>query len=337
MGGSAVYAVVAAGASSFVQHTFVPTHARLIAPRAAAANDALAEIRYLTRLKPSRRDLADLTHAIADAPSPLRRFRRYQLLTVLLRDDPGAYVDVAGWLHCALEVPRSEFPNLQNVPVAAPLPAAAGGDGLVPDCHLPDATFVDSPLDSFLLKFTRDRYAEHTPGPSYRSNRPGILGLLDEMRALTLDEAGTDDAQAALVHRILLDLMTPALPPVYRLAVAGFLPSEARGDPKWLSDLARYQGDQIEAEVECVRHAGKYPALRRAWRPHLRRAPLLRALRNVRCRTPGVRISRGPRPRHASERWRTRRACRRQVQVFAGEQLQRLVPSPVQAASGALV
>ena len=56
-----------------------------------------------------------------------------------------------------------------------------------------------APKQAFLLRFTRDRYAARTPGPAYRSGRPGISGLLDEMRVLMLDETGTDDAQSELV------------------------------------------------------------------------------------------------------------------------------------------
>ena len=104
-------------------------------------------------------------------------------------------MDTASWL-CNVEgVPRDHMPNL--VRVAAPVVVAAppGDEPLVADCALPNATFADSPLDSFLLKVTRDFYAEETPGPAYRSERRGILGLMDEMRVLMFDEAGDAAAQ----------------------------------------------------------------------------------------------------------------------------------------------
>ncbi|KAH8065438.1 hypothetical protein JL721_8188 [Aureococcus anophagefferens] len=128
------------------------------------------------------------------------------------------------------------MPNL--VRVAAPVAplAPAGDEPLVADCALPNATFADSPLDSFLLKVTRDFYAEETPGPAYRSARRGILGLMDEMRVLMFDEAGDAAAQTETVRLVLLDLMTPVLPPFYRLFMGGFVPSAARGDPAWLVD-----------------------------------------------------------------------------------------------------
>ena len=111
----------------------------------------------------------------------------------------------------------------------------------MPDCTLTNKTFAETPLDAFLLQFTRDRYAEHTPGPAFRSRQAGILGLLEEMRVLMLDERGTDAAQQDLVIRVLLDLMTPALPPFYRLFMGGLVPSAERGDPAWLVDLAARQ------------------------------------------------------------------------------------------------
>jgi hypothetical protein len=59
---------------------------------------------------------------------------------------------------------------------------------------------------------------------------------MDEMRVLMFDEAGDAAAQTETVRLVLLDLMTPALPPFYRLFMGGFVPSAARGDPAWLVD-----------------------------------------------------------------------------------------------------
>ena len=59
-----------------------------------AIQNAFAEARDLAALRPTREALTRLTEQIVDAPSPLRRFRRYQLLAELLRDDPATYRDV---------------------------------------------------------------------------------------------------------------------------------------------------------------------------------------------------------------------------------------------------
>jgi len=210
--------------------------------RAHAAVDAFDELRRLAALRPTKEHLAQLTLDVqgsAGVTRFLRKERRYGLLVELLERDGEEYRDTAGWLHAAMGVPRADLPNLEGVPALAP--ALEAEEGLVPDCGLPNATFAESPLDAFLLAFTRDRYAVHTPGPRYRSARPGILGLLDEMRALMLDERGSDAAQADVVLRVLLDLMTPALPPFYRIFMGGLAPSEARGDPAWLRNLTARQ------------------------------------------------------------------------------------------------
>ena len=209
----------------------------------AGAAEIFREVRDLAALRPMRDDIVGLSAACDAAEGPtrfLRRRRRYGLLAELLKKDAAAYADVAGWLHGACDVARDQLPNLEHVPgVAAPLPM--GADGLVPDCTVTNKTFAETPLDAFLLRFTRDRYRERSPGPPYRSVEPGIRGLLEEMRVLMLDARGSDAAQQDLVIDVLLDLMTPALPPFYRLFMGGLVPSLERGDPKWLVDLGSRQ------------------------------------------------------------------------------------------------
>lgn len=215
---------------------------RALTTRSAGAGELLAEVRDLARLRPTRDDIVRLSDACDAGDGALRflrRRKRYGLLAELLKRDAAAYADVAGWLHGACGVGRDQLPNLERVPLAAAPPPAV--DDLVPDCTLTNKTFAETPLDAFLLQFTRDRYAEHTPGPAFRSRQAGILGLLEEMRVLMLDERGTDAAQQDLVIRVLLDLMTPALPPFYRLFMGGLVPSAERGDPAWLVDLAARQ------------------------------------------------------------------------------------------------
>ena len=215
------------------------------APRRTASPlaEAPSLLKDLAAYRPQREDIVALTHRLGEAEQTaktwatfLMRRRRYGLLVDLLKRDRAAYVDTASWL-CNVEgVPRDHMPNLVRVAAPVVVAAPAGDEPLVADCALPNATFADSPLDSFLLKVTRDFYAEETPGPAYRSERRGILGLMDEMRVLMFDEAGDAAAQTETVRLVLLDLMTPVLPPFYRLFMGGFVPSAARGDPAWLVD-----------------------------------------------------------------------------------------------------
>ena len=239
----------------------------------AASTDALLAfpgkivslVSELARYEATREDILRLNAAMDESEGDgglggfLRRRRRYGLLVELLRADRASYVDVAGWLHRVEGVDRSQLPNLERVPVAdggdeglAAAPGAAPGgsssesesasdEGLVGDCVVANATFVETPVDAFLLAFTRDRYAVHSPGRVFRSSRGGVLGLLDEMRVLMFDGAGDAATQSRVVVQVLKDLMTPVLPPFYRLFMGGLVPSTDRGDPRWLADLAAKQ------------------------------------------------------------------------------------------------
>ena len=239
---AAAWCLLLPSAAAFAPAPPPDSRRRALTTRSAGAGELLAEVRDLARLRPTRDDIVRLSDACDAGDGALRflrRRKRYGLLAELLKRDAAAYADVAGWLHGACGVGRDQLPNLERVPLAAAPPPAV--DDLVPDCTLTNKTFAETPLDAFLLQFTRDRYAEHTPGPAFRSRQAGILGLLEEMRVLMLDERGTDAAQQDLVIRVLLDLMTPALPPFYRLFMGGLVPSAERGDPAWLVDLAARQ------------------------------------------------------------------------------------------------
>jgi len=173
----------------------------------------------------------------------LCKSRRDQLLVELLRVDRPAYIETASFLN----IPRLELPNLQDVPVreapaaVTPPAAAPGEDELVPDCALDDLKMGENLLEAVLLKVTRDIYADNTEGIIVRRTEdPGITGLIDEMRQFMLSPVGrpAEKQQQALVETLLV-LMTPVLPPFYRIFMGGIVPSRERGDPAWLVDGAQ--------------------------------------------------------------------------------------------------
>ena len=107
-------------------------------------------------------------------------------------------------------------------------------------------------LEGALLELTRDIYARQT-GVA-RLKQRGIRGLIEEMRIYTLSPIGNaPQAQQRVLIRTLRTLMTPVLRPIYRIFMAGIVPSHdptderIGADPKWLSDA-----------VQSIRH--KLPA-----------------------------------------------------------------------------
>ena len=196
---------------------------------------------------PSTTTTTTTTTTIASRPSLRRRvheFGRYRLLSSMMRSDYGAYVATAEFLSPG-RVPRSELPNVQDVgrrdgdvppesspPSSSPSPssAATGETPLVPDCELKDATYDDSPLDGALLRVFRKFVAEYT-GLGAKGEIPGIGGLLAQGREYMTMELppGTSyadhaDAQHDMVKSTLGRLMTPALPPFYRVFMSGIVP-----------------------------------------------------------------------------------------------------------------
>lgn len=186
-------------------------------------------------------ELIDLEDALAgdDATAQLQRWlvrrRRGALLTALLRADRSAYLACVNLLGARLS--RPELPNRQDVRVlpgaAAVAPSGAAGE-LVDDCTLANVTFAESPLDVGLLWVFR-KLVQREIG--WRSETGGILGLLEEGRHYMLSSEGTPKAQQQMVKNTLAGLMTPFLPPFYRMFMSGLVPSLERGDPTWLVDL----------------------------------------------------------------------------------------------------
>ena len=200
---------------------------------------------------PTGRSADDATSALGQLATFLKRQRRSQLLTALLKADRAAYVETVSFL----SIPRRELPNLQDVPLrdcdpdprapnALPAEELVDGlnkEGLVPDCELADVPMGENAVEALLLEVTRDIYAGQTEGS--RVSEKGIRGLLEEMRRYMLSPAGAaPEAQQEVLIRTLRVLMTPFLPPFYRIFMGGVVPkhdpSDTRigADPKWLAD-----------------------------------------------------------------------------------------------------
>lgn len=198
----------------------------------------LALVAELSVLAPTSLNIVALCDRI-DASAPrarsakVLRFFRSRLLVVMLRCSRQEYIATANFLQA--RIPRSELPNLQQLE-ALPAPAGGPGDAQVADCALPPLRFAESPLDRLLLRVFRGIVQRET---GYASPQLGIQGLLDEGKTYMLSPAGTPENQHAFVRRTLATLMTPVLPPFYRLFMAGMVPSRQRGDPQWLEDAVQ--------------------------------------------------------------------------------------------------
>jgi hypothetical protein len=152
-------------------------------------------------------------------------FRRYELLAKMMRADYTAYVATASFL--GSRVPRNELPNVQDVPypdmiTPAVQPSSAEDPDLVPDCTMEPMKYNDSPLDKILLKIFRNLVTKNTGGVS--SDKAGIEGLLEQGRTFMLQPDQTSEAQHKMVRDTLGGLMTPVLPPFYRIFMSGIVP-----------------------------------------------------------------------------------------------------------------
>jgi hypothetical protein len=148
-------------------------------------------------------------------------FGRYHLLRKLMQKDYEAYVATASFLSPS-RVDRLDLPNVQDVPFNDIKPSMANGEELVDDCTLDDMKFNDSILDIVLLKIFRNLVEKNTGGVS--SPKKGIDGLLDQGRTFMLQPGQTAEAQHKMVSDTLGGLMTPVLPPFYRIFMSGIVP-----------------------------------------------------------------------------------------------------------------
>ena len=151
-------------------------------------------------------------------------FRRYELLAKMMRADYKAYVATASFL--GSRIPRNELPNVQDVPYPdlTPVEASSAGEDpdLVPDCTMEPMNYEDSILDKLLLKIFRNLVTKNTGGIT--SEKDGIEGLLEQGRSFLLQPDQTSEAQNKMVRDTLGGLMTPVLPPFYRIFMSGIIP-----------------------------------------------------------------------------------------------------------------
>lgn len=173
----------------------------------------------------------------------LEQARSYQL-NRLLREDYDTYVTTATFL--SNKIPRESFPNIQDIPhpqrqqddIAETKELDYLGRELVADCTVPDTPVGENPVEAAILELTRNIYSEKT-GIS-RDSGKGIIGLINEMQAFMLSPKGVDPkVQQERLVQTLYVLMTPILPPFYRLFMGWKVPSTAAGDPEWLIKLGQ--------------------------------------------------------------------------------------------------
>eukprot|EP01041_Mallomonas_annulata_P004155 gene4155-8258_t len=161
--------------------------------------------------------------------------RRKMLLADMLRRDRKEYINTVTFL--GNRIPRCDLPNVQEIPypdypTLSPTTSTENSE-MIQDCALPKKSFSDSPLDKVLLAIFRNLVQKEI---RWKSDIPGILGLLEEGRHYMLSPEGSHVNQHQFVKATLAGLMTPFLPPFYRIFMSGIVPSEKRNDPKWLVD-----------------------------------------------------------------------------------------------------
>jgi hypothetical protein len=153
--------------------------------------------------------------------------QRYEWLAKLLKSDYEAYTATASFLSPS-RIPRSELPNLQDVPIdknaVAPSDNLKSEDGvpLVADCELDNMRFEESALDKVLMFAFRSLVTKNTGGIT--SDKQSIEGLLEQGRTFYLKEGQIPEAQHKMVSDTLGGLMTPVLPPFYRIFMSGIVP-----------------------------------------------------------------------------------------------------------------
>jgi Beta-carotene isomerase D27-like, C-terminal len=178
------------------------------------------------------------------------QYKRYEMLVELLKKDYPAYVTTASFLSPS-RLSRWDIPNAQDVPydlnfanakvdateiissstedasrimrnASALLSYESEGAVLVPDCSLDSIEYKESLLDQLLLYIFRKLVTQNTGGVT--SSKSGILGLLDQGRTFMLQANQTSEAQHTMVQDTLAGLMTPVLPPFYRIFMSGIVP-----------------------------------------------------------------------------------------------------------------
>ena len=178
-------------------------------------------------------DLLD-EKSIDEIDKLLIKIRRKVLLSKILSKDSLKYKEIVLFLSNRMN--RLDFPNLQGIPIFN-LPESSQNiqsDGLIVDCVLPNVIYNENILDKFLLNIFRNIVRKEI---NYRSETEGIKGLLEEGRHYMLSTEGTPENQHKFVKNALSALLTPILPPFYRIFMSGIIPCKENNDPKWLIEL----------------------------------------------------------------------------------------------------
>jgi hypothetical protein len=194
----------------------------------------------------------------------VHEYGRYRLLVGMMKADYDAYVKTSEFLS-PNRISRIDLPNVQDVEyrtktmdveelstysslssVAVDDGVVGGGSGgkerrdggddddgtsLVPDCELENLAYDDNLLDKALLYVFRNLVSDYTQLGTKREIS-GIKGLLAQGReymTMELPEGTTyaDHAnrQHDMVKTTLGKLMTPILPPFYRIFMSGIVPN----------------------------------------------------------------------------------------------------------------
>ena len=199
---------------------------------AACANLVLSAV-LLPKEKVEAEEIVRICDEIDTTPTDSLRMRalearRYEHLAKLMQKDYDAYIATATFLSPS-RIPRLQLPNLQDVPIdknAVPKNYEIREDGSVPlvdDCELEDLEFKENILDVVLLAIFRNLVTKNTNGVS--SDKKGIDGLLEQGRTFMLQPGQTAEAQHKMVSDTLAGLMTPVLPPFFRIFMSGIVPN----------------------------------------------------------------------------------------------------------------
>mmetsp|Transcript_3989 Transcript_3989/g.9508 ORF Transcript_3989/g.9508 Transcript_3989/m.9508 type:complete len:402 (+) Transcript_3989:159-1364(+) len=198
---------------------------------AACANLVISAV-LLPKEQVEAEEIVKICDEIDATPKGLRvkalEAKRYEYLAKLMQKDYDAYIATASFLSPS-RIPRRELPNLQDVPVeknSVPKNYEVGEDGSVPlvdDCELEPMKYKDNILDVVLLSIFRKLVTENTNGVT--SDKKGIEGLLEQGRTFMLQPGQTAEAQHKMVRDTLAGLMTPVLPPFYRIFMSGIVPN----------------------------------------------------------------------------------------------------------------
>jgi hypothetical protein len=225
----------------------------------------------LARFNASPMAIAELTEAI-DFPIPheedntmlvlaniaktMKRWRRSQLLTALLRKNRSEYVATVSFLN----IPRAELPNVEGMPLReydpnprrpeAVLDASDTG-GLTPDSKLLPMPFQQNLLERFLLSEFRDIFVAEAG--IQRGPDKDIIGLLKDGQTYMLTGATPEDMQQMTVRglRAIMLKWTPFLLPFLRIFMGGIVPSydpndkRAGADPEWLADGVQWMRSKL--------------------------------------------------------------------------------------------